>query len=44
MNVPLKKGQYNGITVSKENFETMLNEYYKLRKWNNNGIPPKDMI
>ena len=44
MNVPLKKGQYNGITVSKENFETMLNEYYKLRKWDNNGIPPKDMI
>jgi aldehyde:ferredoxin oxidoreductase len=44
MNVPLKKGQYNGITVSKENFEKMLNKYYTLRKWDNNGIPPKDSI
>jgi aldehyde:ferredoxin oxidoreductase len=44
MNVPLKKGQYNGITVSKENFEKMLNEYYKLRKWDTSGIPSKDTI
>jgi len=41
---PLKKGQYNGNVIKKENFETMLNEYYKLRKWDNNGIPPKDRI
>jgi len=41
---PLKKGQYDGKVVKKENFETMLNEYYKLRKWDSNGIPPKDVI
>lgn len=41
---PLKKGQYNGNVIKKENFDTMLNEYYKLRKWDNNGIPPKDKI
>jgi len=41
---PLKKGQYNGTMINKENFDTMLNEYYKLRKWDNNGIPQKDNI
>ncbi len=41
---PLKKGQYNGNVIKKENFDAMLNEYYKLRKWDNNGIPPKDRI
>ena len=41
---PLKKGQFNGSVIKKEDFDTMLNEYYKLRKWDNNGIPPKDSI
>jgi len=37
--VPIKKGPYDGKTVNKEDFEKMLNEYYKLRKWNVNGVP-----
>jgi len=41
---PLKKGQFNGNVIKKEDFDTMLNEYYKLRKWDNNGIPPEDSI
>ena len=41
---PLKKGQYDGRVVKKEDFDIMLNEYYKLRKWDNNGIPLKDTI
>jgi aldehyde:ferredoxin oxidoreductase len=41
---PLKKGQFNGSVIKKEDFDTMLNEYYKLRKWDNNGIPLKDNI
>jgi len=41
---PLKKGQYDGRVVKKEDFEKMLNEYYKLRKWDKNGTPQKDMI
>jgi aldehyde:ferredoxin oxidoreductase len=41
---PLKKGQYDGTVLNKESFDIMLNEYYKLRKWDTNGIPPKDKI
>jgi aldehyde:ferredoxin oxidoreductase len=41
---PLKKGQYDGMVLNKENFDMMLDEYYKLRKWDNNGIPPKENI
>jgi len=41
---PLKKGQYNGTVIKKEDFDALLSEYYKLRKWDNNGIPPKEGI
>ena len=41
---PLKKGQYNGTVLSKEAFDGMLDEYYKLRKWDVNGIPAKEAI
>jgi len=41
---PLKKGQYDGKVIKKEDFETMLDEYYKLRKWDKNGFPPKDLM
>ena len=44
MGEPLIKGQYDGKVIKKEDFETMLDQYYKLRKWDSNGIPPKDMI
>jgi aldehyde:ferredoxin oxidoreductase len=39
---PLKKGQYDGAVLNKETFDTMLDNYYKVRKWDNNGIPAKD--
>jgi len=38
--VPIKKGAYDGKTVNEQDFETMLNEYYKLRRWDINGNPP----
>ena len=41
---PLKKGQYDGTVLTKEAFDAMLNEYYALRKWDANGIPPKEAI
>ena len=41
---PLKKGAYDGRVVSKKDFQRMLNEYYKLRKWNIKGEPSKDAI
>jgi len=38
--VPIKKGAYDGKTVNEKDFETMLNEYYRLRRWDINGNPP----
>ena len=33
-----------GHVVKEEDFEYMLNQYYELRGWDNNGIPTKDKI
>ena len=41
---PLQKGQFDGTVLNKETFDAMLNEYYTLRKWDMNGIPPNDSI
>ena len=38
--VPIKKGAYDGKTVNEKDFETILNEYYRLRRWDENGNPP----
>ena len=37
---PIKKGAYDGKTVSEQDFEKMLDEYYRLRRWDKNGKPP----
>jgi len=37
---PIKKGAYDGKTVSEQDFEKMLDEYYRLRRWDTNGKPP----
>jgi aldehyde:ferredoxin oxidoreductase len=39
---PLKKGQYDGTVLNKEIFDKMLDDYYKLRKWDTNGIPSRE--
>lgn len=35
----LKGGRSNGTKIGKENFRKMLQEYYQLRNWSENGIP-----
>ena len=35
----LKGGRSDGTSIGKENFEKMLQEYYQLRGWDENGIP-----
>jgi len=35
----LNGGRSDGTKIGKENFQKMLQEYYQLRSWNENGIP-----
>jgi aldehyde:ferredoxin oxidoreductase len=32
------------VRLTKENFDTMLDEYYELRKWDKNGIPTPEIL
>ena len=36
---PFTKGPVKGILLKKEEFEESLQEYYKIRRWDKNGIP-----
>jgi len=39
LNQPIPGGPSKGMYTPREEFETMLNEYYQLRGWDGNGIP-----
>ncbi len=41
---PLPEGPAKGKYLSLENFNYMLNEYYRLRGWDENGIPKKETL
>ena len=41
---PLPNGPAAGKVIGKENFDTMLNEYYELRGWDQNGIPTQETL
>lgn len=41
---PLPDGPAKGKVIGKSNLNKMLDEYYKLRGWNNQGIPTKDTL
>jgi len=41
---PMPSGAAKGMKVSPEDFEYMLDEYYKLRGWSREGIPTKRKI
>jgi len=43
MEDPLNNGQWKGKKITKENMEIMLREYYKLRNWDENGIPKRSV-
>ncbi len=44
MKDPLPSGPAKGKTVSKEDFEKMLMEYYQLRGWDEEGVPTKEKL
>ena len=41
---PLKKGAADGRVLSPQDFETMLQIYYRLRGWDSNGVPTPEKI
>ncbi|ACS89542.1 MULTISPECIES: tungsten-containing formaldehyde ferredoxin oxidoreductase [Thermococcus] len=40
----LKSGPYKGQHLDKEKYDVLLNEYYKLRSWDERGIPKKETL
>lgn len=42
--LPLPPNGKFSVSLRKEVFEMMLDEYYALRKWGNDGVPTKDVI
>jgi aldehyde:ferredoxin oxidoreductase len=41
---PLPEGKANGYVVKPEDFEIMVNDYYKLRGWDSEGRPTKEKL
>jgi aldehyde:ferredoxin oxidoreductase len=41
---PLPNGPAAGKVIGKENFNTMLSEFYDLREWDQNGIPKQETL
>jgi len=41
---PVPSGTYQGETIDKEKWDAMLDEYYQLRGWDNNGIPTPEKL
>jgi aldehyde:ferredoxin oxidoreductase len=41
---PLKKGSNEGRILSAEDFETMLQIYYRIRGWDSNGVPTAEKL
>jgi len=41
LNEALPSGPSKGVRLRKEDLDQMLNEYYKLRGWNKNGVPTR---
>lgn len=44
MNEPLPDGPAKGQKITKETLDRMLNEYYDLRDWDENGVPRKEKL
>ena len=44
MEEPLPEGGAKGQVVTRETLDRMLDEYYELRGWDENGIPKKDKL
>lgn len=44
MSVPLRKGRAKGQSLAPDDFRVMLDDYYKVRGWDNMGIPEDEVI
>jgi len=40
----LKSGPYKGQHLDREGYDALLSEYYKLRGWNEEGIPKRETL
>ena len=43
-NEPVPNGPYKGEMIDSEKWEVMLDEYYRLRGWDENGVPKKEKL
>jgi aldehyde:ferredoxin oxidoreductase len=43
-NEPVPNGPYKGEKIDSEKWEVMLDEYYRLRGWDEKGIPKKEKL
>ena len=43
-NEPVPNGPYQGEKIDPEKWETLLDEYYRLRGWNKKGIPTREKL
>jgi aldehyde:ferredoxin oxidoreductase len=41
---PVPNGPYQGEKIEPEKFEEMLDEYYRLRGWDKNGVPTREKL
>ncbi len=41
---PVPNGPYKGEMIDSEKWEVMLDEYYRLRGWDENGVPKKEKL
>jgi len=41
---PIQTGPQKGVKLNPEDMEKMLDEYYKLRGWDNQGIPLEETL
>jgi aldehyde:ferredoxin oxidoreductase len=43
-NEPFKKGPAKDVVLTEEGFQKSLGEYYKLRGWDEKGVPTKEKL
>ena len=41
---PLPSGPYKGETLDPDKWEKMLDDYYRVRGWSNEGIPTREKL
>lgn len=44
MNEPIPEGPSKGAVITRDDLNTMINEYYSARGWDNNGVPERNKL